>query len=180
MNEPAAVLAARTTVALSCAIAVVLPTASPAWSETPGAPRLLGLSITVPASVSLGSAAPGGTITAYLGPVKVDDTGVVANWTATVTATNFTTGAGAPAQTIAKGSVSYWSGPFTAKTGTGTATPGQATAAQAQSLSASRTAFTLAGGLLVTSVTWNPTLIVSVPASAVGGAYTGTVTHSVA
>ncbi|GAB7184442.1 hypothetical protein ATKI12_4273 [Kitasatospora sp. Ki12] len=180
MNEPAVVLAARTGAALSCAIALVLPTARPAWSEPRSKPRLLGLSITVPTSVNLGSSAPGGTITGHLGAVTVDDNGVVANWTVTVAATNFTTGAGAPAQTIAKGSVSYWSGPATAKTGTGTVTPGQATAAQAQALSASRTAFSLTGGLVVTSVTWNPTLIVSVPASAVGGAYTGTVTHSVA
>ncbi|MDH6131903.1 hypothetical protein P3T37_001277 [Kitasatospora sp. MAA4] len=170
----------RTPAALSCAIALVLPTAWPAWPATRPEPRLLGLSITVPTSASLGSAAPGGVITGHLGAVTVDDTGVVAAWTTTVTATNFTTGAGAPAQTIGKGSVSYWSGPATAKTGLGTATPGQATAAQAQSLSASRTAFSLANGTLVTSVTWNPTLIVAVPASAVGGGYTGTVTHSVA
>jgi hypothetical protein len=50
----------------------------------------------------------------------------------------------------------------------------------AQSLSVPRTAFTLTLGVGDNSATWNPTLIVSVPASAVAGVYTGTVTHSVA
>ena len=137
------------------------------------------LSITTPGSVNLGVAPPGGTITAQLGSVTVSDTGY-ASWTATVTATNFTTGNGAPAETIANSNVSYWSGPATTQTGTATLTPGQATAAQAQLLDASGTAFSQQSGGITTSVTWNPTLIISVPAPAVAGNYTGVVTHSVA
>jgi hypothetical protein len=34
--------------------------------------------------------------------------------------------------------------------------------------------------LLSISATWNPTLIVDIPAGAVAGTYTGTITHSVA
>ena len=137
------------------------------------------LSITTPGPVDLGAAPPGGTITAQLGSVTVSDTGY-ASWTATVTATNFTTGNGTPAETIANSAVSYWSGPATTQTGTATVTPGQATAAQAQLLAASGTAFSQQSGGITTSVTWNPTLIISVPASAVAGNYTGVVTHSVA
>jgi hypothetical protein len=47
-------------------------------------------------------------------------------------------------------------------------------------LTSSRTAFTLASGVGDNSLSWNPTLIVAVPAAAVAGTYTGTVTHSVA
>ena len=46
------------------------------------------LSITAPATASLGSAAPGGTVSAGLGTVQVtDDRGFGAGWTATVSAT---------------------------------------------------------------------------------------------
>jgi hypothetical protein len=137
------------------------------------------LSITVPASVSLGSGAPAGTISGQLGPVRVDASGVD-SWTVTVSVTEFTTGGGSPSETIANNRLTYWSGPATVKTGAGTAVPGQATAAQAQGLSSSRTAFSLQSGAAVTAVTWDPILIVSVPAFAVSGNYTGTVTHSVA
>ena len=58
--------------------------------------------------------------------------------------------------------------------------PGQANAAAAQSLSANRTAFSLASGSGNNSASWNPTLIANVPAGAVAGTYTGTITHSVA
>ncbi|WP_327321152.1 hypothetical protein OG735_00510 [Streptomyces sp. NBC_01210] len=66
--------------------------------------------------------------------MTVDASGVD-SWTATVSVTSCTTGGGSPAETIPKSRLAYWSGPATAKTGTGTATPGQGTPAQAQSLS---------------------------------------------
>ena len=59
------------------------------------------LSITAPASASLGSAAPGGTASASLGIVQVtDDRDGLAGWTATTSATDFTTGGGTTAETI--------------------------------------------------------------------------------
>ena len=61
-----------------------------------------------------------------------------------------------------------------------TATPGQLTAAQAQSLSTARTAFSVLLAVGNNTVAWNPTVVVTVPASAVAGTYTGTITHSVA
>jgi uncharacterized transporter YbjL len=50
----------------------------------------------------------------------------------------------------------------------------------AVSLSAAVTAFALQAVVLGTSTSWNPTIVVAVPVSAVAGTYTGTVTHSVA
>ena len=75
--------------------------------------------------------------------------------------------------------VSYWSGPATATSGTGTLTPGQATAADAQTLDVNRTAFGLAAGTGNNSVTWNPTVLIAIPAASVAGTYTGAITHSV-
>lgn len=139
------------------------------------------LAITVPTSAALGGAAPGGTISAHLGTVKVDDGRLVlANWTATASATNFVTGGGSAAETIAKSRLSYWSGPATATTGVGVRVPGQLTAANAVSLANPVTAFALQAVVLGTSTSWNPTIVVAVPAGAVAGTYTGTVTHPVA
>lgn len=140
-----------------------------------------GLSVSVPMSKDLGSGVPGGTISSQLGTVTVTDSRaqLVAAWTATVSATAFTTGGGTPAETIANSSVNYWSGPATATSGLGVFTPGQLTALLAQSLSTSRTAFTLTAGTGNNTASWNPTLVVNVPAAAVAGTYTGTVTHTV-
>jgi hypothetical protein len=139
------------------------------------------LSISVPATAGLGSAAPGGTLSAALGSVTVSDQRGQSNasWTASVASTGFTTGGGGTSAEVATTQVSYWSGPATATTGTATTTPGQANAAVAQVLTSSRTAFSSTGGTGSTSATWNPTLVVMVPAAAVGGTYTATVTHSV-
>jgi Putative Ig domain/IPT/TIG domain len=140
------------------------------------------LAITVPASTTLPGAAPGGTTSAALGTVTVTDTRGIAgaSWTATVTGTTFVTGGGTTPETIPLAQVSYWSGPATATTGTGTFAPGQASAAAAVDLTTPRTAFSLTSGASITSASWNPTLSVSVPAAAVAGTYTATITHSVA
>ncbi|MGW7329173.1 hypothetical protein ACWGIU_11410 [Streptomyces sp. NPDC054840] len=141
---------------------------------------LLAPAITAPASANIGSAAPGSTTTVQLGQVKVTSSGTL-RWAATVSATNFTTGGGSPGQTIAPGNLSYWSGPVVSKTGPGTFSPGQPTAANQVTLNVARTAFTYSTALTTSSsVIWQPTLIMSVPANAVSGSYTGTVTHSVA
>ncbi len=141
-----------------------------------------GLGVAVPAAANLGSAAPGASATAQLGAVTVTDdrAALGAAWTATVSATAFTTGAATAAETVANTALSYWSGPATATTGTGTATAGQATAGAAVVLSTGQTAFTWSAGSGNNSASWNPTLIVAVPATAVAGTYSGTVTHSVA
>ncbi|MFF5207421.1 hypothetical protein [Streptosporangium sp. NPDC000396] len=109
---------------------------------------------------------------------------LTATWTASVIAAAgaFTTGGGTTPETIPNSSVLYWSGPATNTTGTspGDVTPGQLNAGAAQSLSVLRTAFRKTAGSGSNSVTWNPTLVINVPAQAVEGTYTGTVNHSVA
>ncbi|MGW2373447.1 hypothetical protein [Kitasatospora sp. NPDC001683] len=139
------------------------------------------LSISVPAPAGLGSAAPRGTVSAALGSVTVSDQRGLStsSWTATVSATNFTTGGATAAETITTSNVDYWSGAATNTNGTATATPGQSTAAAEQALSSARTAFTSSGSGS-NSTSWIPTLVVNIPAAAVHGTYTGTVTHSVA
>jgi hypothetical protein len=140
------------------------------------------LAITVPSAASLPSVAPGSTTSAQLGTVTVTDNRGTGNasWTATVSATTLTTGGRTAAETIPLSQITYWSGPATVTTGTGTFAPGQASAAAAVNLTVSRTAFSLVTGSSVNSVSWNPTVSVAVPPSAIGGTYTATITHSVA
>ena len=142
-----------------------------------------GLAITVPSSANLGSV-PTGTLTrsAQLGTVTVtDDRALAVTWTATASSTDLVTGAGTAAETIAKASISYWSGPATASTGLAVRTPGQLTFAQAVTLAVPRTAFSALGTILVAnSTSWNPTIVITIPPAAVAGTYTATITHSVA
>ena len=145
-------------------------------------PANAAVSISAPTSATLGSAATGSsTLSAQLGTITVTATGVVApSFVSTVSASNFTTGSQTANETVAKSAISYWSGPATSTSGLATTTPGQLTAAQAVSLSMSRTAFSGTGLLLSISASWNPTIVVNVPATAVAGTYSGTITHSVA
>jgi alpha-tubulin suppressor-like RCC1 family protein len=140
------------------------------------------LSISVPSSATLPAAAPGTTDSARLGAATVTDNRALgsASWTATVTGTAFVTGSGTGPQTIPLTQISYWSGPATATSGNGTFTPGQPAAANAVNLTAGRVAFSLTAGSGVNSASWNPTLSVQVPAGAVAGTYTATITESVA
>jgi hypothetical protein len=133
------------------------------------------LSMTAPVASNLGSGAPGTSIVSALGAVTVTDDRALlsAAWTATAASTDFTTGTATTPETIPATDVGYSPGTITT-TGTITATP---------------TAITLSGtaqpvvtgtaGVGDNTASWNPTLTVSVPASAVGGAYTGTLTESV-
>jgi hypothetical protein len=179
--------------ALIVAMAVALParaatcpastTCSTTVTFTVTAPD--GLTITVPdGPVNIGSGTPGNQISGQLGSITVSDqrAALTATWVASVVAATggFTTGGGTAAETIPNTAVLYWSGPATATTGTGTFVPGQANAAAAQSLDTSRTAFSKTTGSGNNSATWNPTIVINVPAQAVAGTYTGTVNHSVA
>jgi uncharacterized repeat protein (TIGR01451 family) len=141
-------------------------------------PVVLGvLSITAPSSAGLSSAAPGGTASASLGIVQVTDQRAgVAGWTATTSATDFTTGGGTPAETIPVADVQYLISGFTSTTGSASFTPTPVTdlSGRAQAVV---TATNVDGD---NSAAWNPVIQVSVPSGAVGGAYTATITHSVA
>ena len=135
-----------------------------------------GLSISAPSSVSLGAAPTGAaTLSASLGPVKVTDSRTIAqSWLATVTSTSFT---GAGLTVIPNSSVTYISGQATASTGLVTPVPG---APLGVTLEAQRRAFE--GTVLAlggNTVTWTPTIRISLPANVLAGSYSGTITHSV-
>ena len=172
----------------AAAAALVVTTASPAAAQPSGDTVVTftvatsNLVIHIPSSVSLGSGFPGSAISGKLGTVQVVDARAIlqATWVASVTSTSLSTGAGTPEETISNHEVEYWSGLQTASTGTGTLVPGQPTAAHAVSLDVPRTAFAKTTGSGDNSASWNPTLEINIPATAVGGLYTGTVTHSVA
>ncbi|HEY4991302.1 MAG TPA: putative Ig domain-containing protein [Nakamurella sp.] len=134
------------------------------------------LTITVPASADLGSAAPGGTISAPLGVIQVtDNRGFGANWATTVSAIEFSTGSGTPLETIPVSDASYTISSPLQTTGSATFT---ATAATTLSGTPQPvvSATSVQGN---TTATWNPLIEVHVPASAVAGPYTSTITHSV-
>jgi hypothetical protein len=143
-----------------------------------------GLSVTAPETkeLSAGTATNAGTLTAQLGATQVSDQrgSLLGSWTASVTSTDFTTGAASADETIAKANVSYWSGAATASSGTAVFVPGQLLVANAQALSAGRTAFSATGTVGNNTATWNPTVVVTIPAQAVTGTYSGTITHSIA
>jgi hypothetical protein len=143
----------------------------------------VGLRIVVPdGPASIGTGEPGDPISGQLGFVTVSDdrAALNANWLASVSATGFTTGGGTAAETIPNSRVSYWSGPATATSGDGTPVPGQPNPASAVVLNETRPAFSKSTGSGNNSATWNPTLVIDVPAAAVAGTYSGTVSHSVA
>ncbi|WP_240196887.1 hypothetical protein [Nonomuraea lactucae] len=173
-----ATVAAAPSVADTCAASTTCST-TVTFTVTAGP----GLEITVPdGPISVGSGAPGSTISGQLGSVTVTDerAALTATWVAAVSATDFTTGGGTAAETVPDSEVNYWSGPATATTGTGTFVPGQANAASAVVLDQVRTAFSKTTGSGNNAATWNPTIVIDVPAQAVAGTYTGTVSHSVA
>lgn len=149
------------------------------------APAAAAVAISAPASANFGSAPVGSTtVTGQLGTVTATATGtllLLPKFTASVSTTVFTTGAGGTGETIGKESIFYWSGPATASTGlSGSGTPGQPTANDAVDLTVTRTAFKGSGALASMSVSWNPTIVVNIPPSAVAGTYTAIITHSVA
>jgi hypothetical protein len=98
---------------------------------------------------------------------------ISASWTATASSTNFTTGGGTPAETIPATDANYNPGPITT-TGTITATGTDVTLSNAAQTVVAGTA-----GSGDNTASWDPTIAVAVPATAVGGLYTATLTQSV-
>ncbi len=140
------------------------------------------LSVSAPASGALGTGSPGATASAALGSVTVNDAraSLLGTWTTSVIGSAFTTGGGTSAETIPASAVTYASGPATATTGLGVFVPGQLTTLLAVPIDSSQVAFVRAASVGNSTATWSPTVIVNVPAAAVAGTYTGTITHSVA
>jgi hypothetical protein len=147
------------------------------------------LSLTAPDSVSLGSGAPGATISGPLGGavtgnsvVVTDDRALLAaSWVASASAGSWTTGGGTPLETIPVTDVGYAVGTITTTgtiTATGTDRPAGVVAGDFSGTPQAVVTGTAGSGN--NTAGWNPTISVAVPASAVGGIYTGTLTQSVA
>jgi hypothetical protein len=130
------------------------------------------LSMSVPVSASLGSGAPGTVISAPIGSCTVTDARALASasWTVTAAQTDFANGA----NTIPATDATYAPGTVTT-TGTITVTPSSITLSNSPQTVLSGTA-----GVGDNTASWDPTVAVNVPASAVAGTYTGTLTQSVA
>jgi hypothetical protein len=147
------------------------------------------LSLTAPGTVDLGTGAPGTTITGVLGGVPAGPPSVIvtddrallaATWIATASASSWTTGAGTPLETIPVTDVGYAVGPIsTTGTITATGTDLPAGTAAGDLSGTAKPVVTGTAGSGNNTARWNPTISVAVPASAVGGAYTGTLTQSV-
>ena len=177
----------RRSAAIIAIVAAVTALAVPAFAaNTTTTFSLSGgtLSISAPSStVNLGSAATGAsTVSAQLGTVTVTDArgALAGSWTATASSTDFTTGGATADETVTKGNIYYWSGAATASSGTAVFTPGQLLVANETALSSAKTAFSASAIVGNDSASWNPTIDVHIPAAAVAGTYTGTITHSVA
>jgi len=140
------------------------------------------LAITAPASANLGSASIGApSVGGSLGTVTVTDQRAslsLASWTASVTSSSFTTGQASSNETIPATDVGYNPGTQTAQSGIGVFAPGVLTALN--NIATAQTAYTAVAEVGATSVSWNPTITVTLPSSVVAGTYTGTITHSVA
>jgi hypothetical protein len=133
------------------------------------------LSMSAPVSADLGSGAPGTTISGSLGAVTVTDDRALlsASWTVTAASSDWTTGGGTPAETIPAGDAGYDPGTITTTgTITATGTPITLSGTPAQVVSGT-------DGVGDNTASWDPVISVAVPASAVGGTYTGTMTQSV-
>jgi hypothetical protein len=158
--------------------AAVLTFAAPAFAATGPTPVTVEVSagvlaISVPVGADLGTVSASASaqpVTALLGPVLVTDArGGILGWVTSAGSTDFT-GAGA----IPAAAMTY--------------TPGQATVVGIASVAPTNlTAMTAGGGTVqtassvtgVNTATWNPSIVVTIPAGAVAGTYHATITHSV-
>lgn len=166
---PAAALASTDTASYHQAV-IAAPSGDPdtmvTFTVTSGA-----LTMTAPGAANLGSGAPGTTVGAPIGLVTVTDNRALlsAAWTATASSTDFINGA----NTIPATDANYDAGALT-HTGTITVTATDITLANTPQTVVAGTA-----GSGDNSASWNPTISVAIPASAVGGTYTATLVQSV-
>ena len=133
------------------------------------------LTMTSPTAADLGSGAPGTDISGEVGTTTVTDDRALlsASWNADASATDFTTAGGTTPEIIPATDVDYAPGTITT-TGTITATPTEITLDGEP-----QTVVTGTAGVGNNTASWSPTMAVAVPAQAVNGTYTGTLTQSV-
>ena len=168
--------------AVTSAVAIVMAAAASVWSAgvAAAAPTITTFTLTagtlavvpLPTAV-LGNFAAGSTsVSGGLGLVTVTDLrGTTTPWVATVSSTPFT----GPSSTTST-AISYNAGAVTTVLGTITI-PTSSTVAISTTPAAVVSPSSLLG---INTVTWVPTLTVTLPQGAVAGLYTGTVTTSVA
>lgn len=145
------------------------------------------LSVSAPATAVLSTggltlqAGEGGTAKGVLTSVKVTDgrASLLGSWSATVTSSDFVNQTVAAAPPIPASNVRYWSGAATMVEGLGVPVPGQLTELNAVVIAAAKPAFSKDVGAGSNATTWSPTVAVDIPAGAVAGRYSGTITHSV-
>ena len=167
------------TIALAGAILVLVPVGSATAADTGDTTATFtlaggSLDVTPAANAALTNGASGATsVSGSLGAVAVSDTrGSTAGWVMSAASSTFVrTGGGAGTSSTG---VSYNSGAATAQSGTVTPT---STGATSITTAAPVAAGTLASGN--NTATYSPNLTVTLPASALAGDYTGTVTTSV-
>jgi hypothetical protein len=133
------------------------------------------LTVTVPDSADLNPGPPGTIITDDLGTVTVTDDRALlaASWTVTASSTDFTVGGATTPETIPVADVTYNPGTVS-KTGTITTTPSAITLSHS-----AQTVVVGTAGIGNNTASWDPGIAIHVPAAAVNGTYTGTITHSV-
>ena len=132
------------------------------------------LSISAPASISLGSAGSPGSISTIMGNVEVTDLRGVpsgGSWVASASATDLTPTSG---KAIPATGFGYSAGAITS-TGTVTISVFDQT-----NLSVQQTIVSASGISGSDSALWAPTLTLNIPAGIANGAYSGTITQSVA
>jgi hypothetical protein len=172
----AAALVGAAVMSTSAASAATNPDTGVTFAVTGG-----DLTINAPTGVAL---VPGGTDTGLPGTNVVGlmgDTTVTDNraldgaiWNATVSESDFTTGTGTSAETIAASYATYAPGTVT--------TTGTVTTSEADSATLSNGAQDVVGGSLIegdNTATWDATVVVAIPDTAVVGAYTGLLVSSV-
>ena len=159
-------------------LTVAVPAFAATASDTPVTVEVTGGDLTISAptqSVNLGSVVTSNNaqiVSALLGNVEVtDNRGGTAGWTASVSATDFT--GPQTISTTAFGLVVY-TAPQATVTGTATVTPSTESSLypggrehDATNVNGSNTA------------TWDPTIAVTIPANALAGTYSTSITHSV-
>jgi hypothetical protein len=137
----------------------------------------LGANAPCGATGATGTGLPGTTVTGLAGTTTVSDNraNLVATWTATASESDWadTTPGDTGAAAIPAAATSYTPGAVTV-TGTITTTPSAVTLSNAAQTVVAGTA-----GVASNSATWNPTISLAIPTSAVIGLYSGTLTQSV-
>lgn len=162
-------------VVATATLATALPASAATSGTTVATFALAGgaLNITVAGTATIPGAAAGvASISGPLGTVNVtDQRGGLVGWTASASSTTFTT----PAGDTTSSSVTYAPG-LPTTSGVAVVVP----AVSATLTSTPTTVMSATGVVGGNSASWNPTLTVGLPSSALAGTYTGTVTTSVA